>query len=496
MKKIFSITIYTLIFLFLTSTIIGCANAQNKKYEMPEAIKANPDNMEAHLAYLDTIESADEVEDQYKQWIKEYPESSTIPLAIANKYGTYSPKAKEYYLEAAERAPENGEIWSRLSLDASLRGDTAKELEYMEKAVSVDSDNLEFQQNYIGIYKRIDPKIYREKSLEFAQKYPEDPATHFVLHILGLETEDQQERIAIYEQIRRMFPKADNPVPFTRLVNEYIKTGQYSKAIELAEEWAKPDNDRLLFTKKLEVSKKLLDIENKMAKGHYKEAEKVVKTIEPPSSHLFNIGSHIKLIEADLMKKTGEVRKAYEHLIAVQADFPYYEVKDVLEKYGAELNKTPEEVNSDILALIAKNSKPAPDFKLEQYGKDKSFSLQNLKGKTILMSYWYPACGPCRGEMPHIEKVIKNTGDNLVYLGVNGYREQDSFVLPFMAGTKYSFIPLKGEEEVIKEYGVQHYPTNFLIDKKGRIAYSDFMVGADDWKSIKLMIEILSKQKG
>jgi thiol-disulfide isomerase/thioredoxin len=494
MKKIFSLNFYTVMLLSIIFTV-GCVNAQDKKYDMPKEIKANPDNMEAHVAYLDTIESADEVEDRYKQWMEEYPQSSTIPLAIANKYGTYSPKAGQYLLKAAERDPGNAKLWSRLSLDASLRGDTAKELEYMKKAVSADPGNLDLEYKYIGIFRTVDPKIYREKTFEFVQKYQEDPAAHTALHILGLQTEDQAERIAIYEQIRRMFPNASNKTPLSRLVTEYIETGQYRKAIELAEELNYPGNERSLASEKLALSRKLLDIEDKTAKGNYLEAKEIAMTIEPPSKSGFNVVSRIKLIQADLMKKTGEVGKAYEHLVAVQADFPYYEVKDVLEKYGAELNKTPEEVNSDILALIVKNSKPAPDFELKQYGNDESINLKDLKGKTILISYWFPACGPCRAEMPHFETAIKATGDDLVYLGVNGIRDQDGFVLPFMAGTKYSFIPLKGEEEVTSAYGVRGYPTNFLIDKVGRIAYSHFTVDAKSLKSFNLMIEILSKQK-
>jgi hypothetical protein len=82
----------------------------------------------------------------------------------------------------------------------------------------------------------------------------------------------------------------------------------------------------------------------------------------------------------------------------------------------------------------------------------------------------------------------------VVYLAINGVRDQDEYVVPFMAGTKYSFTPLKGTEAVTGPdgYKVRGYPSNFLIDRQGRIAYSNFR--ADDAGSelmVRRMIESL-----
>jgi hypothetical protein len=63
-----------------------------------------------------------------------------------------------------------------------------------------------------------------------------------------------------------------------------------------------------------------------------------------------------------------------------------------------------------------------------------------------------------------------------VYLGINGIPKQDDYVLPFMAGTRYSFTPLRGTEAVTGPdgYAVRGYPANFLIDRDGRVVYRDF----------------------
>lgn len=65
-----------------------------------------------------------------------------------------------------------------------------------------------------------------------------------------------------------------------------------------------------------------------------------------------------------------------------------------------------------------------------------------------------------------------------------------------MKATKHTFMPLKGEKTVNapapEGYGVKYYPMNFLIDRDGRIVFSNF--GAHDEAServLQRMIEAL-----
>ena len=64
---------------------------------------------------------------------------------------------------------------------------------------------------------------------------------------------------------------------------------------------------------------------------------------------------------------------------------------------------------------------PATDFVLQdQYGKE--HSLADYKGKTIFLNFWATWCGPCRNEMPEIQKIYEETqqeeDSDLVILGI------------------------------------------------------------------------------
>ncbi|MGZ3929511.1 MAG: TlpA disulfide reductase family protein, partial [Mucilaginibacter sp.] len=124
-------------------------------------------------------------------------------------------------------------------------------------------------------------------------------------------------------------------------------------------------------------------------------------------------------------------------------------------------------------------------------------NLKDLKGKVVLLTFWFPGCGPCRAEFPHFQAVInKFIGKDLVYIGINVSPLQDPYVVPFLQNTKYSFIPLRGTAEFARNnYGVEGEPENFLIDKDGKIIFKNFRIDNNNHRTLELMISSLL-QKG
>ncbi|MEO6980670.1 MAG: TlpA disulfide reductase family protein, partial [Mucilaginibacter sp.] len=160
--------------------------------------------------------------------------------------------------------------------------------------------------------------------------------------------------------------------------------------------------------------------------------------------------------------------------------------------------KNEEQVVKDIAALRDSKAVAAYPFDLGLYTSDGKLSLKDLKGKVTLLTFWFPGCGPCRGEFPHFQAVIdKFKGDAVEYVGINVLPEQDAYVLPFMKNTKFSFIPLRGNSEFAKQnYGVRGEPTNFLIDKDGKIVFKKFRIDGANHRTLELMIaSLLQKDK-
>lgn len=119
---------------------------------------------------------------------------------------------------------------------------------------------------------------------------------------------------------------------------------------------------------------------------------------------------------------------------------------------------------------------PALDFTLtDQFGN--THTLDQYKGKTILLNFWGTWCGPCRSEMPDLQAVYEDYGNNekdLVVLGVAapnlGQEGSAEDITAFLEENGYTYPTLMNEDaSLFYSYGISSFPTTFMIDKNGNV---------------------------
>ncbi len=138
----------------------------------------------------------------------------------------------------------------------------------------------------------------------------------------------------------------------------------------------------------------------------------------------------------------------------------------------------------------------ALDFTLENL-EGSEVSLEDLEGKVVFLNFWATWCGPCREEMPSMEKLWQRFKEEaFVILAVDlreGKEEVNSFMKEY--GLTFSVL-LDSEGEVGSMYAVRAIPTTFLIDSEGRMVGK--ALGARDWASedaFDLIEHLLSETK-
>lgn len=124
---------------------------------------------------------------------------------------------------------------------------------------------------------------------------------------------------------------------------------------------------------------------------------------------------------------------------------------------------------------------PAPDFTLtDQYGN--THTLSDYKGKTVFLNFWATWCKPCQSEMPEIQAMYEDYGENqgdLVVLGVANPKSADyptsqdvsqEEVEQFLTDNGYTFpVLMDSAGEVFAMYGIWAFPTTFMIDTDGNV---------------------------
>jgi len=123
-----------------------------------------------------------------------------------------------------------------------------------------------------------------------------------------------------------------------------------------------------------------------------------------------------------------------------------------------------DELSDELRELMGK---PAPDFELKDLSGN-IVKLSKLKGKVVLLNFWTTWCGPCRNEIPHLEKIYNKYKDKgLVIFGVND--ETDHNLVRNFANGKISYPILVDASSVFQIYKVREVPNNFCIDKEGLV---------------------------
>jgi thiol-disulfide isomerase/thioredoxin len=495
-----------------------------------QAIEADPDFLEAHeqlekfrshwhnAAYdqkdpklqslTDDMKST--IDTKYKEWERRFPHSVGILYGMGvHLDGREDPGARPYLLKAAALDPNNAKIYAMLSVDAQRWGDQQASLEYIHKASLLEPQNPDYAFYYANALNSADPSSGQAAMLDIAKRFPTSARGAQALYWLGVKAPDDGKRIAILAQLRQEFPPEKfswSANGMSDLFDAYLRVDP-AKALKLAQEMQSDkglEKESKEWVPRVELAQTYIQVNQEVAAG---KAEDAVALLDKLSAvpHSSNAAMLVRL-RAQVMVKAGQLHGAYASLLKQQARWPENATRAALEITGAQLNKTADQVRADLKRALDANAKLAPRFNLQQYGSAGTVSLAKLRGKVVLLTFWFPGCGPCRAEFPHFEAVMQQfRNKDVVYLGINVLRDQDEYVLPFMTKTGYSFLPLKSTPDAgtiggkeTQQYGVRGEPENFVIDPKGRIVYSGFTIDDADGESVvKHMIEsVLNTSRG
>ncbi|UKJ06787.1 TlpA family protein disulfide reductase [Solitalea lacus] len=186
--------------------------------------------------------------------------------------------------------------------------------------------------------------------------------------------------------------------------------------------------------------------------------------------------SHFKMI-ADVFVDSASVIRAKVARPATKKE----EEKTIadLKKVIDEETKSPRGQEREKI-FASQLGKPAPLFSVVDVDNVK-YDLNQLKGKVVVLNFWFTACAPCKKEIPDLNAMVeKYKGKDVVFLAfeVNSYEpaKLKAITEKFF---KYTMIPsTRKEGDVASKYQIKAYPTSYVIDQSGivrfAVAYNPF----------------------
>jgi len=124
----------------------------------------------------------------------------------------------------------------------------------------------------------------------------------------------------------------------------------------------------------------------------------------------------------------------------------------------------------------------APDFTLRTMNGP-NMRLQEQRGRVVMVNFWATWCGPCRQEMPQLNRLYeKYHAAGFVLLGVNV--DDDQRKAAEVAGKLGVTFPvlLDTDKTVSKLYELSTMPSTVIIDRDGKVRYvhRGYLTGYED----------------
>lgn len=137
----------------------------------------------------------------------------------------------------------------------------------------------------------------------------------------------------------------------------------------------------------------------------------------------------------------------------------------------------------------------APLISGKNYNNNLSKQTIDYNGKVTILDFWYMSCYPCIKAIPALEEIHKEYKDKGVQvIGINYHDNSDERIkkLPeFLEHNTIEYPIVFVDISTVKDYRVRAWPTFYIIDTDGTIAYSALGFGentADEMKEALLML--------
>jgi peroxiredoxin len=146
--------------------------------------------------------------------------------------------------------------------------------------------------------------------------------------------------------------------------------------------------------------------------------------------------------------------------------------------YAARKEKSAAEEEPPEYAAGARGQ-PAPELDGVAWFNTKARSLNDFRGRYVLLDFWFTGCGPCHDDFPSVKLVHERFEQHgVTVIGVHDNSSTPEAVLEHckQQGLMFPIVVDHADERILKAYrklGVNGFPSYILIGPDGNVLEND-----------------------
>jgi thiol-disulfide isomerase/thioredoxin len=94
--------------------------------------------------------------------------------------------------------------------------------------------------------------------------------------------------------------------------------------------------------------------------------------------------------------------------------------------------------------------------------------LESLRGRPVLLTFWASWCGPCRQELPELEKLVVELAEEGFVLVTVNMDQSPAMGVRFLQQHGIDVPAYRMDQRDLAQLGIRSLPTNVLLDREGR----------------------------
>jgi thiol-disulfide isomerase/thioredoxin len=168
-----------------------------------------------------------------------------------------------------------------------------------------------------------------------------------------------------------------------------------------------------------------------------------------------------------LTRLDGQVKPAAGDELAENAHRLWTSLNGTEEGWQLWYGRRANDLANSVALTWEKTNQPLPPFELADLN-NRTWNLAALKGKVVFISFWATWCGPCREELPHLQKLTDSyKGRSDIAFITLSMDENPGLIRPFLDEHQLTLAVIPALNYITETLRVSGIPQNWIMDGQG-----------------------------